>query len=176
MGARRSSPLQQIQATAWRAEYTSELIDLLHVLGLLANLETEQAELLARIVDGPTITVDELTEAHVLPVPAEARKPPKAHIAIDSVREFWLLPAQGMFNLVPCAGPHDNPDNFTKTQTRGDSACLERRELARAHVDQGAEYRPDDFRADSLDRQGVLALWHGRRPCGGMPPGVRMRG
>ena len=35
MGARRSSPLQQIQATAWRAEYRSELINLLHVLGLL---------------------------------------------------------------------------------------------------------------------------------------------
>ena len=91
MGARRSSPLQQIQATAWRADYTSELIDLLHVLGLLADLEPEQAELLARIVDGPMITVDELTAAHVLPVPAEARTPPKAHVAIGGVNEFWLL-------------------------------------------------------------------------------------
>lgn len=98
MGARRSSPLQQIQATAWRAEYTSELIDLLHVLGLLADLETDQAELLARIVDGPMITVDELTTAHVLPVPAEARKLPKAHVAIGPVHEFWLL-------LRPISGP-----------------------------------------------------------------------
>ena len=91
MANRRSSPLQQIQATAWRADYTSELIDLLHVLGLLADLEPEQAELLADIIDGPVITVDELTAAHVLPVPAEARTPPKTHVAIGSVSEFWLL-------------------------------------------------------------------------------------
>ena len=43
MGNRRTSPLQQIQAEAWRAEYTSELIDLLNVLGLLADLEPGQA-------------------------------------------------------------------------------------------------------------------------------------
>ena len=61
MGDRRSSPLQQIPATAWRAEYTSELIDLLNVLGLLADLEPDQAELLAGIIDGPLIGVDELT-------------------------------------------------------------------------------------------------------------------
>ena len=91
MANRRSSPLQQIQATAWRAEYTSELIDLLNVLGLLADLEPEQAELLARIIAGPVISVDELTATHVLPVPAEARTPPKTHVAIGSESEFWLL-------------------------------------------------------------------------------------
>ena len=77
-------------ATAWRADYTSELIDLLNVLGLLADLEPEQGELLAHIIDGPVISVDELTEAHVLPVTAEARTPPKAHVAIGSAHEFWL--------------------------------------------------------------------------------------
>jgi Type ISP C-terminal specificity domain len=91
MGARRSSPLQQIQATAWRADYTSELIDLLHVLGLLADLEPEQTELLARIIDGPMITVDELTAAHVLPVPTEARTPPKAQLSANTTpEEFWI--------------------------------------------------------------------------------------
>ena len=59
--------------------------------GVLADLEPEQAELLARIIGGPVISVDELTGAHVLPVPAEARTPPKAHVAIGSVHEFWLL-------------------------------------------------------------------------------------
>ena len=91
MANRRSSPLKQIQAMAWRADYTSELIDLLNVLGLLADLEPEQAELLARIIGGPVISVDDLTGAHVLPVPAEARTPPKAHVAIRSPDEFWLL-------------------------------------------------------------------------------------
>ena len=80
MGNRRSSPLQQIQAPAWRAEYTSELIDMLNVLGLLADLEPEQAQLLRTILDGPLISVDELTAANVLPVPSEARTPPKGHL------------------------------------------------------------------------------------------------
>jgi hypothetical protein len=81
---------------AWRADYTSELIDLLNILGLLADLEPEQAELLARIIGGPVISVDELTGARVLPVPAEARTPPKAHVAIGPVHEFWLLQARSV--------------------------------------------------------------------------------
>ncbi len=63
MGARRFSPLQEIQAKSWLAEYTSELIDLLHVLGLLVDLEPEQAQLLTAIVDGSLISVDDLTSA-----------------------------------------------------------------------------------------------------------------
>ena len=79
IGTRRSSLLQQIQATAWQAEYTSELIDLLNVLGLLIDLEPGQAELLNEISSGPLVSVDELTATHVLPVPSEARTPPKGH-------------------------------------------------------------------------------------------------
>jgi hypothetical protein len=77
IGDRRSSPLQKIQATAWRAEYTSELIDLLNVLGLLIELEPRQAELLQTILNGPLVSVDDLTAANVLPVPNEARTAPK---------------------------------------------------------------------------------------------------
>lgn len=77
IGGRRVSPLQEIQAEAWQPEYTSELIDLLNVPGLLADLEAQQAELLDRIVEGPQITVTDLTEAGVLPVPDDARKPSK---------------------------------------------------------------------------------------------------
>jgi Type ISP C-terminal specificity domain len=84
IGDRRSSPLQQIQATAWRAEYTSELIDLLNVLGLLTELEPRQAQLLRTILDGPLINVDDLTTANILPVPSEARTPPKAHPRINT--------------------------------------------------------------------------------------------
>src|SRR5262249_9226717 len=78
IGERRSSPLEEeIQATTWRAEYTSELIDLLHVLGLLADLEPDQERLLEDILDGPLISVDDLTVAQVLPIPDETRIPPK---------------------------------------------------------------------------------------------------
>ncbi len=56
MGDRRPpSPLSAIQPEAWPAEYTSELLRLLRVLTLLVRLEPRQADLLARIVDGPTI-------------------------------------------------------------------------------------------------------------------------
>jgi hypothetical protein len=81
MGDRRTSPLQRIQPESWRAEYTSELIDLLNVLGLLAETEPQQAELLTAIADGPLITVDDLTSAKVLPVPASSRKPPKVPVS-----------------------------------------------------------------------------------------------
>jgi hypothetical protein len=75
MGDRRVSLLQAIQLESWPASYTSELIDLLNVLGLLEGLEPAQAQLLAKILANPLITVENLTEAHVLPVPETVRKP-----------------------------------------------------------------------------------------------------
>ncbi len=91
MGDRRTSPLQQIQATAWRADYTSELIDLLHVLGMLVELEPEQAALLTAVVNGPLISSDELKSAGVLPIPDEVRKPAKAVQALPAKSEDMLL-------------------------------------------------------------------------------------
>ena len=81
MGDRRTSLLQHIQPNGWRAEYTSELIDLLNVLGMLEEVESQQAELLTAIADGPIITTSDLAGAAVLPVPAEARTPPKRQSA-----------------------------------------------------------------------------------------------
>jgi hypothetical protein len=78
IGERRPSPLEEdIQATTWLAPYTSELLDLLHVLGLVADLEPDQERLLRDILDGPLISVEDLTAAHVLPIPDQARTPPK---------------------------------------------------------------------------------------------------
>jgi hypothetical protein len=75
MGDRRVSRLQAIQPDRWLAEYTSELIDLLNVLGLLIELEPAQHALLTEIASSPTITVDDLAAAGILPVPLGARKP-----------------------------------------------------------------------------------------------------
>jgi hypothetical protein len=83
-GARRSSPLEQVQATAWRAEYTSALIDLLNVLGLLGDLESEQAQLLTEIIDRPLISAHDLESARILPVPKDDRKPPKVQQASEA--------------------------------------------------------------------------------------------
>lgn len=47
------SPLGDIQPMGWLSEYTTELINVLNVLGWLVNLEPQQAELLKRICAGP---------------------------------------------------------------------------------------------------------------------------
>ena len=64
MGDRRSpSPLSDIQPNGWLPEYTTELLNVLHVLGQLVALEPQQADLLKRICDGPTLTVADLKAA-----------------------------------------------------------------------------------------------------------------
>lgn len=67
MGDKRPpSPLSAIQPTEWPAEYTTELLNVLRVLTRLVALEPQQADLLARIVDGPTIDADDLMETGAL--------------------------------------------------------------------------------------------------------------
>ncbi len=74
IGDRRVSALSDIQLDHWHADYTRELIDLLNVLGLLADLEPVQAELLTAICESVLISTTDLIEAGVLPVPPQARK------------------------------------------------------------------------------------------------------
>lgn len=57
------SPLGDIQPEGWLPEYTSELINVLHVLTRLVALEPAQADLLDRIVAGPVWRVDKLAKA-----------------------------------------------------------------------------------------------------------------
>ena len=52
-----------IQPAAWQSEYTTDLLDLLHVLGRLVALEPAQAELLDRICTGPLRSAEELRNA-----------------------------------------------------------------------------------------------------------------
>ncbi|WP_238412601.1 type ISP restriction/modification enzyme [Saccharothrix deserti] len=74
----RKSPLDDIVPRTWTSKTTTELLDLLNVLGCLVALEPRQERLLQRVLDDGLITVDELTAAGVLPPPAAARKPPRA--------------------------------------------------------------------------------------------------
>ena len=55
------SPLQRIQPDHWLPEYTAELLNVLHVLGLLVELEPRQASLLKRICEGPLIPASKVT-------------------------------------------------------------------------------------------------------------------
>lgn len=60
------SLLDSIQPEGWLAEYTSDLIDLLHVLGRLIALEPAQADLLERIWASPLLNADTLHRAGAL--------------------------------------------------------------------------------------------------------------
>lgn len=57
------SPLDAIQPDGWLAEYTSDLIDLLHVIGRLVTLEPRQAKLLDSMLSTDLIDLDLIKEA-----------------------------------------------------------------------------------------------------------------
>ena len=57
---RQPSRLEKIQPDGWLSEYTTELMNVLHVLGRLVALEPRQADLLDRICDGPLVNADDL--------------------------------------------------------------------------------------------------------------------
>jgi hypothetical protein len=71
------SPLGNIQPAHWLAEYTSELINLLNILGWLVQLEPTQAKLLEKICTGPTFPAEELRAAGAFEKPAEPKRKSK---------------------------------------------------------------------------------------------------
>ena len=68
------SPLGDIQPDTWLAEYTTELLKVLNVLGGLVDLEPAQAALLERICNGPLIDDATLRQAGVLAVAAAPKR------------------------------------------------------------------------------------------------------
>ncbi|MGW3984298.1 type ISP restriction/modification enzyme [Streptomyces mirabilis] len=75
-GGRRSSPLDDINATAWDPDWTGEFLDLLSVLTRLIGLEPQQAETLESILTGGIATLDDLAAAGVRwPQSTTDRKP-----------------------------------------------------------------------------------------------------
>lgn len=58
IGDRRSpSKLGDIQPDHWLAEYTTELLNVLHVLALLVDMEPAQARLLEAVCEGPLLRI-----------------------------------------------------------------------------------------------------------------------
>lgn len=88
----RKSELDHIVATSWTSAMTTELLDLLNVLGRCVALQPRQAELLDEIMVSPRITVADLEDAGVLPVPAAAAKAPKP-ILTPGLRQLTEPPA-----------------------------------------------------------------------------------
>ena len=66
------SPLGNIQPDHWLAEYTTELLNVLNVLGLLVALEPAQSALLEQICTGPTFPAEELKAVGAFELPTEA--------------------------------------------------------------------------------------------------------
>ncbi len=76
MGDRRPpSQLGEIQPDHWIADYTTDLIDLLHVLGLVIELEPQQADSLEQICKGLLLSRETLDVAGVWQMPGAATRP-----------------------------------------------------------------------------------------------------
>ncbi|MFC8126681.1 type ISP restriction/modification enzyme [Streptomyces sp. NPDC057302] len=73
MAAGEPGSLEAIRPVEWPQAWTSELLELITVLALLAEIRPLQEELAGGL--GPGITADELRRAGVLPVPDAARRP-----------------------------------------------------------------------------------------------------
>lgn len=77
-GGKRRLELDLVVADRWSPLWTTELLELLNVLGLLVREEPHQAELFDRICAGRLITPTDLADEEILPVSDDASKPLKA--------------------------------------------------------------------------------------------------
>ena len=84
IGDRRTpSLLGGIQPDHWLAEYTTELINVLNVLGCLVDLEPAQAKLLERVCSGLTISSEKLPVAGAREVPLKPKPPAHKSLGPD---------------------------------------------------------------------------------------------
>ncbi|WP_189100350.1 type ISP restriction/modification enzyme [Streptomyces kronopolitis] len=67
--------LAALRPTGWLPEWTSELLELLTVLALLAELAPQCAELHRATDEGPQLAAGELRAAGILPAPVHAHRP-----------------------------------------------------------------------------------------------------
>ena len=81
------SPLDGIHPNHWLPEYTTDLLNLLHVLGRLVRLEPQQKDLLGRICSGPLLDVEDLREAGALTGPPKV-KGGRIHAGPDNQLSF----------------------------------------------------------------------------------------
>jgi len=75
---KKTTPLDSIVVHAWTSEMTTELLELLNLVGRLVQLESAQSKLLDEIMESRLTTSAVLTESGVLPVPkwaTQCKKP-----------------------------------------------------------------------------------------------------
>jgi hypothetical protein len=69
--AKRTSQLDSIIAESWKPAWTTELLNLIAVLGRLIDLEPAQRDLLEQTMANAQITLADLHDAGAVPVPQE---------------------------------------------------------------------------------------------------------
>lgn len=80
-----SSPLDEINVTSWPQSFNDDLLNLLHVLGRLVDLEPAQDAILNDVCASPLIDTAQLHGAGVLPVPSSVRRPAPQHHSADQL-------------------------------------------------------------------------------------------
>jgi len=93
------SPLERIHSDHWLAEYTSELLNVLNVLGLLVALEPDQEAILSSVLAADLITLAELVEAGALDLPDGYPEDPEA--AAAAAADKPQLPLDGLDGRSP---------------------------------------------------------------------------
>ena len=87
-GDRRNSDLGKIQPGHWLGEYTTELLNLLHVLGRLVQLQPAQADLLTRICAGETIPAADLNAGDADAVAESGAKCAASRLVLNQLSFF----------------------------------------------------------------------------------------
>jgi hypothetical protein len=83
------SPLGDIQPDHWLPEYTTELLNVLHVLTLLVELEPQQSLLLEKICSGPTISINDFISAGALLIPESYPSSPLKVLSEESAPSLF---------------------------------------------------------------------------------------
>lgn len=113
------SPLDRLRPESWLPTWSIELAEILSVLRLLTAEEAGQAELLDRVLDGPTIDVAELTRRGVLDPPrrSQGARPPAGTDLLPGMEQVDTQEAPPVRPLKPAS-----PDSVPPARARRRSA------------------------------------------------------
>ena len=95
------SKLGDLQPDHWLAEYTTELINVLNILGWLVDLEQSQAELLEQICSAQTISAGELRESGALTAHASSARERAATDSSEQTRACLRTPTSRSAAMLP---------------------------------------------------------------------------
>ena len=87
---KRTSPLDDVNPNAWEHSWTQDLIEVLSAVRRVVELESAQASLLTRILEGPIASSEELEQAGATWPARDADRKPKYYDASGGLFESVL--------------------------------------------------------------------------------------